>query len=253
MSKQQGFNLYLPLWEYVPDGKPHVFEGRVYVYGSHDAARSGVYCPGNYVVWAAPVDNLKDWRCEGESYRQDQDLSNPDGSMELWVPDVARGNPDYPIVPSPGAMVVELEQDMCTVKESPRMCVPGGAHSQGTGFEATPFMRRLSSGRSAVCAISSTPVSSAMSCAMWSATARTGDSATEALSSPTGMWVEGQYPAGLYDWQQPRRAGGVRGTVVYLLSPPDLRHRGFPVGGARSRWTFCPTAAFPRWRSPAVA
>ena len=24
-------NPYLPSWEYVPDGEPHVFEGRVYV------------------------------------------------------------------------------------------------------------------------------------------------------------------------------------------------------------------------------
>ena len=29
-------NPYLPNFEYVPDGEPHVFNGRVYVYGSHD-------------------------------------------------------------------------------------------------------------------------------------------------------------------------------------------------------------------------
>ena len=36
-------NPYLPLWEYIPDGEPYVFEDpdnpgkyRVYVYGSHD-------------------------------------------------------------------------------------------------------------------------------------------------------------------------------------------------------------------------
>ena len=34
--KQQCFNPYLPGWEYTPDGEPHVFGGRVYVYGSHD-------------------------------------------------------------------------------------------------------------------------------------------------------------------------------------------------------------------------
>ena len=34
--KKQIYNPYLPLEEYVPDAEPHVFDGRVYVYGSHD-------------------------------------------------------------------------------------------------------------------------------------------------------------------------------------------------------------------------
>lgn len=34
----QVFNPYLPLYEYVPDGEPHVFGDRVYIYGSHDEA-----------------------------------------------------------------------------------------------------------------------------------------------------------------------------------------------------------------------
>ncbi len=29
-------NPYLPLWEYVPDGEPHVFGDRLYIFGSHD-------------------------------------------------------------------------------------------------------------------------------------------------------------------------------------------------------------------------
>ena len=33
---KQVFNPYLPSWEYVPDGEPHVFQNRLYVYGSHD-------------------------------------------------------------------------------------------------------------------------------------------------------------------------------------------------------------------------
>jgi hypothetical protein len=36
MSKKQAFNPYLPSWEYVPDAEPHIVDGRVYVYGSHD-------------------------------------------------------------------------------------------------------------------------------------------------------------------------------------------------------------------------
>ena len=34
--KDRVFNPYLPRWEYIPDGEPHAFGDRVYVYGSHD-------------------------------------------------------------------------------------------------------------------------------------------------------------------------------------------------------------------------
>ena len=64
-------NPYLPSWEYVPDGEPHVFEGRVYVYGSHDQFRGFVYCMNDYVCWSAPVENLGDWRYEGVIYKKD--------------------------------------------------------------------------------------------------------------------------------------------------------------------------------------
>ena len=37
-KKMQAMNPYLPLYEYVPDGEPRVFDGRVYIYGSHDLA-----------------------------------------------------------------------------------------------------------------------------------------------------------------------------------------------------------------------
>lgn len=55
--KKQGFNPYLPSWEYIPDGEPHVFDGRVYVFGSHDRFGGHTYCPNDYVCWSAPVDN----------------------------------------------------------------------------------------------------------------------------------------------------------------------------------------------------
>ena len=38
------FNPYLPSWEYVPDGEPHVFGDRVYVYGSHDKFNGKAFC-----------------------------------------------------------------------------------------------------------------------------------------------------------------------------------------------------------------
>ena len=89
--KKQVFNPYLPLWEYVPDGEPHLFKGRVYIYGSHDRAFGTKYCEGDYVVWSAPQDDLSDWRCEGISYRKDQDPTNAGGEYELWAPDVTCG------------------------------------------------------------------------------------------------------------------------------------------------------------------
>ena len=63
--KKQVFNPYLPLFEYVPDGEPHVFNGRVYVYGSHDQFGAFNFCHNDYVTWSAPVDDLKSWRYEG--------------------------------------------------------------------------------------------------------------------------------------------------------------------------------------------
>ena len=58
----QAYNPYLPSWEYTPDGEPHVYDGRVYVYGSHDRFRGQTYCLNDYVCWSAPVENLADWR-----------------------------------------------------------------------------------------------------------------------------------------------------------------------------------------------
>lgn len=37
---EQVFNPYLPMREYIPDGEPHVFGDRVYIYGSHDRANA---------------------------------------------------------------------------------------------------------------------------------------------------------------------------------------------------------------------
>lgn len=88
---EQAFNPYLPSWEYVPDGEPHVFDGRVYVYGSHDRFGAPMFCVNDYVCWSAPVEDLSDWRCEGVIYRKRQDPRNPLGLHLLFAPDVCRG------------------------------------------------------------------------------------------------------------------------------------------------------------------
>jgi hypothetical protein len=89
--KKQRVNPYLPSWEYIPDGEPYVFNGRVYVYGSHDRFNGYVYCLNDYVCWSAPVDDLSDWRYEGVIYKKTDDPLNPDGSMCLYAPDVTMG------------------------------------------------------------------------------------------------------------------------------------------------------------------
>ena len=88
---QQVFNPYLPSWEYVPDGEPHLFGDRVYVYGSHDAFGAPIFCVNDYVCWSAPVDDLSDWRYEGVIYRKKQDPGNPLGIRSLYAPDVTQG------------------------------------------------------------------------------------------------------------------------------------------------------------------
>lgn len=83
----QAFNPYLPGWEYIPDGEPHVFGDRVYVYGSHDRFNGGGFCMNDYVTWSAPVNDLSDWRYEGVIYKKTDDPScNGKGSM--YAPDV---------------------------------------------------------------------------------------------------------------------------------------------------------------------
>lgn len=89
--KRQKVNPYLPSWEYIPDGEPHVFNGRVYVYGSHDRFNGYVFCLNDYVCWSAPVDDLGNWRYEGVIYKKTDDPLNPDGSMCLYAPDVTVG------------------------------------------------------------------------------------------------------------------------------------------------------------------
>ncbi len=91
MIKKQGLNPYLPSWEYIPDAEPYVFNGRVYVYGSHDRFNGHVYCLNDYVCWSAPVEDLSDWRYEGVIYKKTDDPINPDGSMCLYAPDVTVG------------------------------------------------------------------------------------------------------------------------------------------------------------------
>lgn len=196
-------NPYLPPYEYVPDAEPYVFEERLYVYGSHDRADCATFCPGDYVVWSAPLYDLSEWKYEGISFRRTDDPHNKENKYSLFAPDVVRGKdgnyylyyclshreefgvaksdrPEGPfqfyghvrrkdgsifdeyfpydpsvlvdedgriylyygfsahfkkdIIPSPGCMVVELDDDMLTVKDKPKMCLPSDSCCEGTTF-----------------------------------------------------------------------------------------------------------------------
>lgn len=87
MMKNQVFNPYLPCYEYIPDGEPRVFGDRLYIFGSHDKFGGKDYCENDYVTWSAPIDDLSDWRFEGEIYRKDQDPR----PGNLYAPDVVQG------------------------------------------------------------------------------------------------------------------------------------------------------------------
>ena len=77
MKTKQAVNPYLPSWEYVPDAEPHIVDGRVYIYGSHDLFNGLNFCLGDYVCWSAPVDDLGNWRYEGVIFKREQDPAAP--------------------------------------------------------------------------------------------------------------------------------------------------------------------------------
>lgn len=89
--KKQVFNPYLPLDTYIPDGEPHVFGDRLYVYGSHDEEGGNAFCVLDYEVWSAPVNDLSDWRCEGISYHASDDPAYGKPNKAMYAPDVVKG------------------------------------------------------------------------------------------------------------------------------------------------------------------
>lgn len=130
-----GGNPYLPLWEHMPDGEPHVFEDpdnpgkyRIYVIGSHDVKFNG-YCGMDIRAWSAPVEDLSNWRDEGPLFTYSVDgqwdvmyapdlveVKRKDGTKEYYLYPhsrgrkregmVAKGNrPDGPFTP------INLEAD----------------------------------------------------------------------------------------------------------------------------------------------
>lgn len=92
--RKQAMNPFLPLDEYIPDGEPHVFGDRVYLFGSHDTEGGTRYCSEeNYVCYSASVDDLADWRYEGIIFEAKQNPYYIEGEAnDLYAPDVVKGN-----------------------------------------------------------------------------------------------------------------------------------------------------------------
>ncbi len=89
-SSRQSLNPFLPSWEYIPDGEPHIFGDRLYLFGSHDRFNGTQFCMNDYVCWSCPLDDLSSWRLEGTIYRKEQDPAAGKDSI-MQAPDVCRG------------------------------------------------------------------------------------------------------------------------------------------------------------------
>lgn len=90
---KQAVNPFLPSYEYVPDGEPHIWGKRIYLYGSHDRFDGYTFCLNDYVCWSAPLDDLGDWRYEGVIYSRDKDPNGKRNKLQYGfaAPDMCQG------------------------------------------------------------------------------------------------------------------------------------------------------------------
>ena len=214
-------NPLIPFDKYLSDPEVHVFQNRVYVYGSQDEENGRRYCPLDYVCYSADSTNLADWKEEGVVYAKTLDPLNRDGRYDLYAPDVVEGNdgfyylyyafssldsiriarssspkgpfsfygevcypigiqkedlPEAPYSFDPamindnghiyllmgfsvsfeiegldihsrnnrGAYIVELEEDMKTMKHPPKRIAPGYGYGKGTSFQDHEFLEAAS-------------------------------------------------------------------------------------------------------------
>ena len=86
------YNPFLPIGEYIPDGEPHVFGDRVYLFGSHDRENGDTFCMEDYQFYSAPTDDLSDWTHNGVNYRAKQDPYYSEEKPYMFAPDVVQGN-----------------------------------------------------------------------------------------------------------------------------------------------------------------
>ena len=90
--KKEALNPFLPAAAYIPDGEPHVFNDRVYLFGSHDKEGGETYCMLDYEIWSAHVNDLSDWSSKGPNYSAKQDPLSNDEMKYMYAPDCVRGD-----------------------------------------------------------------------------------------------------------------------------------------------------------------
>lgn len=73
---KQAYNPFLPIDTYIPDGEPHVFGDRIYLFGSHDKEGGDTFCELDYEFFSAPLNDLSDWSSKGINYSAKQDALN---------------------------------------------------------------------------------------------------------------------------------------------------------------------------------
>ena len=97
-QRQQG-NPFLPIYDFNPDGEPHIFEDpdhpgkyRLYFLSSHDMDKTH-YCSTNHVLYSCPVEDPTDWTYHGEIINSSNTLHND----ILYAPDMmCVENPESP-------------------------------------------------------------------------------------------------------------------------------------------------------------
>ena len=87
---KQIFNPYLGEGRYLPDGEPHVFGDRLYVYCSQDKFNAKRFCVGDYEVYSAPLTDLSSWSCKKVALPR-KNKYNKSGRKCMWAPDCTRG------------------------------------------------------------------------------------------------------------------------------------------------------------------
>ncbi len=107
-------NPFLPSYEYIPDGEPHVYGDRIYLYGSHDKAGSKSFCDHILKVWSAPLSDPTAWEDHGivlstrdvDGHKDDISWSDD----EFYAPDIVKAKGRYylfaQIVGAPCAVAV---------------------------------------------------------------------------------------------------------------------------------------------------
>ena len=90
--KKTIYNPIFPLDTYIPDGEPHVFGDRLYLYGSQDQENGDRFCMEDYVVFSAPTNDLSAWT-RHQAYNKTQDpRSTKDKVVDYYAPDCVQGN-----------------------------------------------------------------------------------------------------------------------------------------------------------------